>query len=130
MVIPLRKTMDKRQFERVHFLRRVKVATEGDVLETHCMDISLRGLLLVRPERVNWRLEQQLVVTLELSDDQVITMNCSLVHIDEDVVGCACDSMDLDSMTTLRRLLELNMPDPSAVDRELAELIRHSRHAS
>ena len=94
------------------------------------MDISLRGLLLVRPERVNWRLEQQLVVTLELSDDQVITMNCSLVHIDEDVVGCACDSMDLDSMTTLRRLLELNMPDPSAVDRELAELIRHSRHAS
>jgi len=122
--------IDKRHFKRVHFLRRVKVETAGSHYETHCMDISLRGVLLVRPEDVNWKLEQQLKVTLELSDDESITMNCSLVHIDEDVVGCACDSMDLDSMTNLRRLLELNMLDPASVDRELAELIRQPRQAS
>ncbi|MAD47528.1 MAG: hypothetical protein CMH98_21260 [Oceanospirillaceae bacterium] len=122
--------MDKRHFKRVHFLRRVKVETGGQSYETHCMDISLRGVLLVRPENVNWKLEQQLTVTLELSDEEYIAMNCSLVHIDEDVVGCACDSMDLDSMTSLRRLLELNMLDPSSVDRELAELIRQPREAS
>ena len=122
--------MDKRHFKRVHFLRRVKVETGGQSYETHCMDISLRGVLLVRPENVNWKLEQQLTVTLELSDEEYIAMNCSLVHIDEEVVGCACDSMDLDSMTSLRRLLELNMLDPSSVDRELAELIRQPREAS
>ena len=122
--------MDKRHFKRVHFLRRVKVETGGQSYETHCMDISLRGVLLVRPENVNWKLEQQLTVTLELSDEEYIAMNCSLVHIDEDVVGCACDSMDLDSMTSLRRLRELNMLDPSSVDRELAELIRQPREAS
>ncbi|MBT12785.1 MAG: hypothetical protein CMI02_12215 [Oceanospirillaceae bacterium] len=122
--------MDKRHFKRVHFLRRGKVETGGQSYETHCMDISLRGVLLVRPENVNWKLEQQLTVTLELSDEEYIAMNCSLVHIDEDVVGCACDSMDLDSMTSLRRLLELNMLDPSSVDRELAELIRQPREAS
>ena len=122
--------MDKRHFKRLHFLRRVKVETGGQSYETHCMDISLRGVLLVRPENVNWKLEQQLTVTLELSDEEYIAMNCSLVHIDEDVVGCACDSMDLDSMTSLRRLLELNMLDPSSVDRELAELIRQPREAS
>ncbi|WP_430460201.1 PilZ domain-containing protein [Thalassolituus sp. LLYu03] len=116
--------MDQRQFRRVHFLQRVQVATHGEVLETHCLDISLRGVLLVRPEDVNWKLEQQLVVTLQLSESEAITMHCSLVHIDDDVVGCACDSMDLDSMTALRRLLELNMADPSAVNRELAELVR------
>lgn len=116
--------MDQRQFRRVHFLGRVQVETEGQVMETHCLDISLRGVLLVRPENVNWKLEQQLKVTLQLSDNESIEMRCSLVHIDDDVVGCACDSMDLDSMTTLRRLLELNMADPSAVNRELAELVR------
>ena len=116
--------MDQRQFKRVHFLQRVQVATNTEVLETHCLDISLRGVLLVRPENVNWKLEQNIVVTLQLSDTESIEMRCSLVHIDDDVVGCACDSMDLDSMTALRRLLELNLADPSAVHRELAELVR------
>ncbi|MAY15440.1 MULTISPECIES: PilZ domain-containing protein [Oceanospirillaceae] len=118
--------MDSRQFKRVHFLQRVQVETDGERLETHCLDISLRGVLLVRPENVNWRLEQQLVVTLVLSPQETIEMRCSLVHIDDDVVGCACDSMDLDSMTALRRLLELNLADPQAVHRELAELVRPS----
>ena len=117
--------MDQRKFKRVHFLQRVQVETEGKVLETHCLDISLRGVLLVRPENVNWRLEQQLRVLLQLSETESIEMRCSLVHIDEDVVGCACDSMDLDSMTTLRRLLELNMHEPEGIHRELAELIRN-----
>jgi hypothetical protein len=116
--------MDQRQFKRVHFLNRVQVETNGQVLETHCLDISLRGVLLVRPESANWKFEQQIKVTLQLSETDIIEMICSLVHIDDDVVGCACDSMDLDSMTALRRLLELNLADPSAVNRELAELVR------
>ncbi|MDK2778418.1 MAG: PilZ domain-containing protein [Pseudomonadota bacterium] len=116
--------MDQRQFKRVHFLQRVQVETGGEVLETHCLDISLRGILLVRPVDVNWKLEQQLNVLLQLSETEQISMQCSLVHIDEDVVGCACDSLDLDSMTSLRRLLELNLANPEAIHRELGELIR------
>lgn len=116
--------MDQRQFRRVHFLNRVQVKTNHQVMETHCLDISLRGVLLVRPENVDWKFEQQLKVTLTLSEHDTIEMHCSLVHIDDDVVGCACDSMDLDSMTALRRLLELNLADPAAVHRELAELVR------
>ena len=116
--------MEQRQFPRVHFLQRVLVETEGQQYETHCLDISLRGILLVRPENVNWRLEQQLSVTLVLTPQELIEMHCSLVHIDEDLVGCACDSMDIDSMTSLRRLLELNMADPLQLNRELGELLR------
>lgn len=116
--------MEQRQFKRVHFLQRVLVETEGQQYETHCLDISLRGILLVRPEQVNWRLEQRLNVTLTLSPLEMIEMQCSLVHIDDDLVGCACDSMDIDSLTLLRRLLELNLSEPQQVHRELAELIR------
>jgi hypothetical protein len=35
-----------------------------------------------------------------------------------------CDSIDLDSITHLRRLVELNAGDPRELDRELAILIR------
>lgn len=116
--------MEQRQFHRVHFFQRVQVKTNDRVYETHCLDVSMRGLLLVRPENVDWKLEQGLHVTLTLSEDQVIEMDCSLVHIDEDFVGCVCDSLDLDSMIVLRRLLEMNLVDPKAINRELAELIR------
>lgn len=117
--------MEQRQFQRVHFFQRAHISTNEQRLATHCLDISLRGILLVRPENVNWRLEQQLMVTLVLSEDESIEMSCSLVHIDDDVVGCVCDSMDLDSMTTLRRLLEYNLQSPQEVNRELGELIRN-----
>lgn len=116
--------MEQRQFQRVHFFKRAHITTHDQRLETHCLDISLRGILLVRPENVKWHLEQQLLVTLLLSEDETIEMSCSLVHIDDDVVGCACDSLDLDSMTTLRRVLEYNLKNPNDVNRELAELIR------
>lgn len=117
--------MEQRQFTRVHFFQRVHVTANDQRLETHCLDISLRGILLVRPEGVNWPLEQRVRVSLVLSENETINMECSLVHIDDDVVGCACDSMDLDSMTTLRRLLEYNLEEKAKMDRELGELIRN-----
>tara|TARA_B100001059_G_scaffold37430_1_gene30306 strand:+ start:249 stop:608 length:360 start_codon:yes stop_codon:yes gene_type:complete len=116
--------MEQRQFKRVHFFQRVQVESEGKILETYCLDVSLRGILLVLPEHVTWRLEQPLKVTLGLADGENIIMNCFLVHLDEDVVGCACDSMDIDNLTALRRLLEENLEIPSHANRELSELIR------
>lgn len=115
---------EQRQFQRVHFFQRVQVSDNLHTQETHCLDISLRGILLVVPENTQWSLEQQVKVVLQLTEDESITMMCSVTHIDDDVVGCACDSMDLDSLTTLRRLLEYNLQDPAEVNRELGELIR------
>ena len=79
--------MEQRQFKRVHFFQRVQVESEGKILETYCLDVSLRGILLVLPEHVTWRLEQPLKVTLGLADgENIIIMNCFLVHLDDDVV--------------------------------------------
>ena len=91
------------------------------------MDLSLRGVLLVRPAEEQWSLEQHIRFTLTLGEREQIVMDCSVAHIDDDVVGCACDSLALESMITLRRVLELNSADPSQIQRELAELIREER---
>jgi len=115
--------MEQRQAKRVHLFQRVQVDDGEQQLETFCLDISMRGMLLVIPENVSWQLEQSVKITLTLEDGGVIEMDCSLVHFDEDVVGCACDSMDLESQETLRGVLESSLEVPSQVNRELAELI-------
>jgi len=115
--------MEQRQAKRVHLFQRVQVDDGAQNLETFCLDISMRGILLVIPENVSWQLEQALKVTLTLEDGGTIVMDCSLVHIDDDVVGCACDSMDFESQEVLRGILQTSLEVPSKVNRELAELI-------
>lgn len=116
--------MNKRQFERVHFLQRVQVETEdGNTVESLCLDISMRGALLVLPESGDWSLEQRLIVHLILSETQQIIMEGYVAHIDGDVLGYAIDSMDLESMTNLRRLLQQNLGE-KAVNREFSELLK------
>lgn len=115
--------MEQRQAKRVHLFQRAQVDDGTQKLETFCLDISMRGILLVIPEHVSWQLEQSLKVTLTLESGAVINMDASLVHIDDDVVGCACDSMDIESQEALRGVLESNLEVPSQVNRELAELI-------
>lgn len=114
--------MEQRQAKRVHLFQRVQVNDGTQTLETFCLDISMRGILLVLPENVSWRLEQILKITLSLADGGTIEMECSLVHIDDDVVGCASDSLDLESQAVLRNVLEMNLEVPSQVNRELSEL--------
>jgi hypothetical protein len=125
---PTKTSLNQRRFTRVPFLHRARVDLAGEEREVQCLDLSLRGVLLVLPEGANWALEQPICVTLTLGDSEQIRMECSVAHIDEDVVGCACDSMSLESLTVLRRVLELNLPSPEQVHRELAELMRARSH--
>ncbi|GGY46642.1 cyclic diguanosine monophosphate-binding protein [Bacterioplanes sanyensis] len=115
--------MEKRHFQRVSFLQPVQIQHASGTFESQCLDISLKGILLVCPEGSNWQPGDELTVTLVLSELESIDMICTLVHCHGDVMGCQCDSLDLDSMTALRRLLELNLQDPEEVHRELADLI-------
>ena len=116
--------MNQRRFTRVPFLQRATIEIGGERMEVQCLDISARGVLLVRPPESDWALEQHIRVTLVLGEREQIIMECSVAHIDSEVVGCACDSLDLESMIVLRRVLELNLPESTSFHRELAELIR------
>lgn len=116
--------MNQRRFTRVPFLQRAVIETAGQRMDVQCLDISARGVLLVRPPEAEWALEQHIRVILALTDREQIVMECSVAHIDSEVVGCACDSLDLESMIVLRRVLELNLPETTSFHRELAELIR------
>lgn len=116
--------MEQRRFKRVSFLQQVDVNIATHSYETQCMDISLRGVLLLRPANATWQIGQELDVRITLAPEEIIDMHCTLMHLDTEVAGCECSSIDIDSLTTLRRLLELNLANPQEVNRELADLLR------
>jgi hypothetical protein len=55
-----------------------------------------------------------------------ISMSTTVTHVAGRRVGLRCDNIDLDSVTHLRRLVELNAGDPNLLDRELSALIHEA----
>ena len=52
-----------------------------------------------------------------------INMEIKVVHGEGRYAGLHCLAIDIDSVTHLRRLVELNLGDPALLDRELSALI-------
>ncbi len=89
---------------------------------THLIDISLRGALIETP--VGWPRDAttgSLEVRLEHSP-VAIRMTVLPAHQSGNRTGLQCVTIDVDSMTHLRRLMELNLGDPDLVERELTAL--------
>ena len=61
-------------------------------------------------------------VELVLGEDAAIKMQAKISHAEDSHWGLQWENIDLEGLTHLRRLLELNMEDPDEMHRELAEL--------
>ena len=87
---------------------------------TILLDISLKGALVEEPG--DWPGQKNGPCLLKIMvDEQLvqIQMETEIVHSEDGHLGLHCRSIDLDSITHLRRLLELNLGDPNLVEREL-----------
>ena len=97
-------------------------------MHLHCqvIDISLKGALLLLPPGSSAQVGMPCLVKLPLGDgtgDIVIAMAGELAHVEGDHAGVLCRSIDIESITHLRRLIEVNLGDPAASERELKALI-------
>ncbi|MCW8825175.1 MAG: PilZ domain-containing protein [Gammaproteobacteria bacterium] len=116
---------EKRHFARFKFDGTTEVHYLGKVFPAELIDISLRGALITKPADIELPLDSvcDLHIILEGSDI-VINMSGHITHRLESQVGICCDNIDLDSVTHLKRLVELNLGDESQLERELQELIK------
>ena len=64
------------------------------------------------------------MVLLLSKDGEHITMEGKVVHKEDQFIGLECQHIDLDSMTNLRRLVELNTGDENLLGRELSEVLK------
>jgi len=114
---------DRRRFWRAGFHSDALLHHRSGDIPVEVVDISLNGVLLGVPERWSGELGEPCNLELRLSDDDAIVMSTVVAHIEGRSVGLRCAAIDLDSITHLRRLVELNAGDPALLDRELAALL-------
>lgn len=114
---------EKRHFCRVPFISKVTISSNDRSVECGLLDLSLKGLLIEPPENFTISDNTLYTIVLTLSEEAMVSMQAKLVHTNSQYYGLEWLDIDLDSLTTLRRILELNSNDPDEIHRELADLV-------
>ncbi len=114
---------DRRKYTRVEFHAKAWVRQGGLSYEAGIVDVSLNGILLDTPDTYQIRADQPAEIVITLSENAVIKMRSQLIHSSNHIQGFRIESLDMDSICHLRRLIELNMNDPVAPERVLEELV-------
>ena len=117
---------NRRNFSRVKFESSCTIKAPGLEVEAALLDISLKGALvhLANPEQVTKGETYEL--TLGLNDNQLIlSMRATLVFHKDVEGGFEFHELDIDTLTHLRRLVELNYGDSDKVKNELFFMATH-----
>ena len=114
---------DRRQFWRAAFHSTIELVDRSGTTPADLIDISLKGALVNVPAQWPGALGDGCHLKLKLAEGVAIVMRATVAHVENRRVGLFCESMDIDSITHLRRLVELNAGDARLLDRELAALI-------
>lgn len=115
---------ERRNFVRVEFETAAKLLINEAALQVKVVDLSLKGALVQLPIGAAVRRLAICRLTVPLNGDAgEISMAMKVAHIDADCIGLICLHSDIDSVTHLKRLIELQLGDVSLLERDLAQLI-------
>lgn len=115
---------ERRRFWRANFHSGAKLLTDSDEYTVQIEDLSLRGALVMLPEGATARLDERCRLQVQLAAGVVIMLWGRVAHLKDRHVGIKGESMDLDSVTHLRRLIELNVGDPVLLEEEISFLLQ------
>lgn len=114
---------ERRHFKRIAFDARTELSQGENVWPVKLIDLSLKGLLIERP--TPWQADpaEPFLVDIHLNEQVDVRMGVQLSHDNNGQLGFVCLFIDLESISHLRRLVELNLGDPAELERELGSLI-------
>jgi len=122
-------SQERRHFHRVQFAASAVLSQRNHRQIVEVLDLSLKGVLLDGVNIEEFDLDQAVQLSLVLTDSVEIHMDLRCTHREPSSFannlkcGFRCDGFDVESVSHLRRLVELNLGDSSVLDRELSELI-------
>jgi len=114
---------DRRRFWRAGFRANVQLTGDAAAIPAELIDISLNGALVEVHGLWLAHAGDACRLVLSLGEDAAISMETVVAHVQGSRVGLGCVDIDVESITHLRRLVELNAGDPALLDRELAALV-------
>ncbi|WP_423595309.1 PilZ domain-containing protein [Roseateles sp. MS654] len=116
-------TAERRHFSRIAFAGQAQLVTIDQRVPVEVLDLSLKGALLRLPEGTEVEPGALCLLDLPLAPHEGrITMAAQLAHVNGDRAGLLCLGIDLESITHLRRVIELNLGDPALAERDLKAL--------
>lgn len=115
---------EKRIFQRVLFSHDAKLICNGQSHTVQILDLSLHGFLCTQPNTTNIHLNDDATMIMTLEQGRKITMESTVVHIDNSHLGVSCHHMDIDSISELKRLIQLNLANDELLNRDLELLAR------
>jgi PilZ domain len=118
-------TDDRRRFARIGFDVPAWIECAGSTPQAvTVIDLSFKGALVSAGTPGALVAGQACALVVAIGQDgEQIQMEAEVRHVDGPLLGLACASMDLDSMTHLRQLMALNLGDPALLERDLKALI-------
>lgn len=119
----MKNPVERRDFWRASFHSPARLTcSSGITREGLLHDLSLKGALLEMSGDWHGHSGEPCRLQIDLSPEVSIRMQVTVMHVADRRMGLRCDQIDLDSITALRRLVELNSGDPGLLERELAAL--------
>lgn len=115
---------EQRKFTRIKFDANAFISAGGERWQVELLDISIRGALLQSPYRDT--LSEGTVVSLSINlcgEEEDIELHGKVAHIHDDYIGIVSKHMDVDSISLLRRIVELNVGDSELLEREMRALV-------
>lgn len=116
---------ERRRFHRVNFFVDAWLQDSNGRVACTVQDLSLKGALVLLeslPQPMSFVTPLTLHIGLPDSSDH-IHMQVRISRVHDDSLGLECEAIDLDSITHLRRIVELNIGDSSLLERELHALV-------
>lgn len=113
---------ERRNYSRVPFQAEVLMQSGDEEWSCNLLDISLRGMLVEPPANLDVDTNNPCAVALFLGEEASIHARVKITHAGNGLWGLQWKHIDINSLKHLRRLLELNLNDPSLLGRELSEL--------
>ncbi|MGR9053674.1 MAG: PilZ domain-containing protein [Gammaproteobacteria bacterium] len=115
-------TEEKRAYHRIFYDADCVLSCGKKSWPCRIVDLSLKGCLLRTEAPIKENPEKLYQLRWNLSDDLDITMALSIVHTVDNTTGFKCEHIDIESITELRRLVELNLGDSALLERDLLAL--------
>ncbi|PIE43888.1 MAG: PilZ domain-containing protein [Gammaproteobacteria bacterium] len=119
------RSSDRRNFSRIGFDANSTVYQGDHCWPCRVLDLSLKGVLIEVTEDWDGNTGAPFEIKVLLSEDEVevIVMSTVAAYQEKTLIGMKIQYIDLDSITHLKRLVELNIGNDALLERELTALV-------
>ena len=115
--------IERRKFSRVVYQADVTLLQDDKQWKGSLVDLSLHGLLINLTDGEEIQEESDLNVRFTLNESDIdITAECKLIDRTNNTLRLCINHIDIDSISHLKRLIELNVGNSDMLLRQLSEL--------